>query len=116
MLGQIFKLKNLRRQSGPGEITQNISTVPEHYYSRVNGTLTPFPVSLVVQVCLCLQIGCACKVGLQQRISSMSESGVSDDRELIETVQYLFHVRKNVTLEIYINLICNCPGLCRPRL
>ncbi|KAH9961421.1 heme peroxidase [Lactifluus volemus] len=50
ILGQIFKLKNLSRQSGLGEITQNISTVPGQYYSRVDGILTPFPVSLVVQL------------------------------------------------------------------
>jgi len=49
VLGQIFKLKSLRRQSSLGEVLQNISPVPEQYYSRENGTLTPFPVSLAVQ-------------------------------------------------------------------
>jgi hypothetical protein len=107
VLGQIFKLRKLRRQSGLGKVTQDVSTVPEQYYSREDGSLTPFPVSLAVQVCLCLQICCVGKVGLRKHTSSMSESGASGNWGLIETVRYSFHGRKNVVLGISINMICN---------
>lgn len=53
MLGQIFKLKNLRRYPASyGQLrvfTERIDTVPQRFYGDLNGTLTPFPVSLLVQ-------------------------------------------------------------------
>jgi hypothetical protein len=54
ILGKIFELKNLRRQpSQSGKLTsftEEIHSVPEQSYRDMNGRLTPFPVSLIVQV------------------------------------------------------------------
>lgn len=53
ILGKIFRLKNLRRQpSQSGKLTrftEEIHSVPEQSYRDMNGRLTPFPVSLIVQ-------------------------------------------------------------------
>ncbi|KAI0246364.1 heme peroxidase [Lactifluus subvellereus] len=53
VLSQIFKLKNLIRQpTQSGRLAgtpQNISGVPEQLYCKPNGSLTPLPVSLVIQ-------------------------------------------------------------------
>ncbi|KAH9175686.1 heme peroxidase [Lactarius sanguifluus] len=53
ILGQIFKLKNLRRQpTHSGRLTrftEKIHNVPEQSYCDMNGRLTPFPGSLIVQ-------------------------------------------------------------------
>jgi hypothetical protein len=53
ILGKIFELKNLRRQpSQSGKLTsftEEIHSVPEQSYRDMNGRLTPFPVSLIVQ-------------------------------------------------------------------
>jgi len=53
ILGKIFKLKNLRRQpSQSGRLTrftEEIHSVPEQSYRDMNGRLTPFPCSLIVQ-------------------------------------------------------------------
>jgi cytochrome P450 len=53
VLGQIFNLKNLRRyppQSGPmARCTERIHSVPEKFYTDLNGRVTPFPVSFLVQ-------------------------------------------------------------------
>ncbi|KAI0265719.1 heme peroxidase [Gloeopeniophorella convolvens] len=53
ILGPIFKLSNLRRQSTQsGQLTRFTETVrgaPQQFYVDLNGKLTPFPVSLIVQ-------------------------------------------------------------------
>ncbi|KAI9450785.1 heme peroxidase [Lactarius psammicola] len=53
ILGQIFKLKNLRRQpTQSGQLTrfkEELHSVPEQSYCDMNGRLTPFPGSLIVQ-------------------------------------------------------------------
>jgi hypothetical protein len=53
VLGEIFNLKNLRRypvKSGPmARCTEINHTVPEKFYTDLNGRITPFPVSLFVQ-------------------------------------------------------------------
>ncbi|KAI0290112.1 heme peroxidase [Multifurca ochricompacta] len=55
ILAQIFKLKHLRRQSTQsGRLTrleEKTQDVPGRFYCDLNGRVTPFPVSLVVQVC-----------------------------------------------------------------
>ena len=63
ILGQIFKLKNLRRQptqSGRlARFTEEIHSVPEQSYRDMNGRLTPFPMSLIIQVGYVLNLGFA---------------------------------------------------------
>lgn len=53
ILGKIFKLKNLRRQpSASGRLTgftEEIHSVPQQSYRDMNGRITPFPGSLIVQ-------------------------------------------------------------------
>jgi len=53
VLEQIFNLKKLRRyppQSGPmARCTESIQSVPEKFYTDLNGRTTPFPVSFLVQ-------------------------------------------------------------------
>jgi len=54
VLGEIFRLKNLRRYPPQSDhmkrYTERIHNVPEKFYIDLNGRTTPFPVSLFVQV------------------------------------------------------------------
>jgi len=76
VLLHIFTLKNLRRyppQSGPmPRFKETVRDVPNRFYTDLNGRVTPFPVSLFVQV---RRLGfLVVLVDLPQRTSLMSEA------------------------------------------
>ena len=70
-------MKNLRRyppQSGPmARCTEMVHTVPEKFYTDLNGRITPFPVSLLVQVSCILNFLLPGRPNAASNPSSMSE-------------------------------------------
>jgi hypothetical protein len=110
VLEQIFNLKNLRRYSPKSgqmaQCTQKIHHVPEKFYTGLNGRITPFPVSLLVQVRFVLVF--VIRVCLLQHTSSIREiRAVYISKMYIKCNQYIISGVLSVGVSVVSNEPCD---------